>query len=225
METQTNAYSVGRRRSEKAASYDTKYDRELHKRISKRREKRLLEAILARTGENERLLDVPSGTGRLSDVLARHGERLYEVDYSLEMLRLCRKNCAAYQPRLAEATALRLPFADGTFDLAVSIRLSHHLPEREARLAHVRELLRVSRRCALITFFDEGSWKNRLREARRRFLASGKRPKYTLRRDEVRRVAAEQGFRVVGFWPLSRLFSGHDFALFERASALSHAGR
>ena len=191
----------------------------LGERISKRREKRLLESILARTGANERLLDAPSGTGRLSDVLARHAERVYEVDYSLEMLRLCRENGAAYRPRLAEATALQLPFADRAFDLAVSIRLSHHLPEREARLAHLREMLRVSRRCALITFFDEGSWKNHLREARRRILASGKRSKYTLRRDEVRSVAAEQGFRVVGFWPLSRLFSGHDFALFERHPA------
>jgi SAM-dependent methyltransferase len=219
MTEQPNAYSEGRRRVEKAASYDTKYDRELHKRISKRREKRLLDAILARTGANDRVLDVPSGTGRLSDVLARHGERIYEVDYSLEMLRLCRQNGEAYRPRLAEATALRLPFADRAFDLAVSIRLSHHLPEREARLAHLREVLRVSRRCALITFFDERSWKNQLREARRRFAASGKRSKYTLRRDEVHRAAAEQGFRVVGFWPLSRLFSGHDFALFERDPA------
>jgi SAM-dependent methyltransferase len=216
MSAQPNAYSEGRRRAEKAASYDTKYDREFHKRISKRREKRLLDAILARTGANDRLLDVPSGTGRLSDVLAHHGERIYEVDYSLEMLRLCRENGAEYQPRLAEATVLRLPFADRAFDLAVSIRLSHHLPEREARIAHVRELLRVSRRCALITFFNEGSWKSQLRETRRRYFASGKRSKYTLRRDEVRRVAAEQGFRVVGFWALSRLFSGHDFALFER---------
>lgn len=218
MQAQPNAYSEGRRRPEKAASYDTKYDREFHKRISKRREKALLDAILARTGANDRLLDVPSGTGRLSDVLARHAERVYEVDYSLEMLRICRTNGETWGPRLAEATALNLPFADRAFDLAVSIRLSHHLPAREARLAHVREMMRVSRRSALITFFNEMSWKNQLRETQRRYLKSGKRSKYTLHRDEVRAVAAEQGFRVVGFWPLSRLFSGHDFALFERIS-------
>jgi SAM-dependent methyltransferase len=213
-----NAYSEGRRRPEKAASYDTKYDRELHKRISKRRERRLLDAILARTGANDRILDVPSGTGRLSDILAQHGERVFEVDYSLEMLRLCRVNGAAHRPQLAEATALLLPFADRAFDLVVSIRLSHHLPERATRIAHLCELFRVSRRWTVVTFFDERSWKNQLREARRRLFASGKRSKYTLRRDEVRRVAAEQGFRVVGFWPLSRLFSGHDFALFERTT-------
>ena len=38
MDAQPNAYSEGRRRPDKAASYDTKYDREFLKRISKRRE-------------------------------------------------------------------------------------------------------------------------------------------------------------------------------------------
>ncbi len=148
-------YSENLRRAEKAASYNTKYERELHKRMSDRREKRLLERILKTVGRQETLLDVPCGAGRLSPVIARFADQVYEVDYSHEILKLCRENVprANYTPFFANATALSLPFGDDVFDLVVSIRLSHNCPQTEERLAHVRELCRVSRRFVLVTFF------------------------------------------------------------------------
>jgi 2-polyprenyl-3-methyl-5-hydroxy-6-metoxy-1,4-benzoquinol methylase len=41
------------------------------------------------------VLDVPCGAGRLSGIIARHADKLYEVDYSREMLHLCRSNAIA----------------------------------------------------------------------------------------------------------------------------------
>ncbi len=208
-------YSENRRKPEKAASYEVKYEKQLHKRLSDRREKSLLGSLLARTGTSERVLDVPCGAGRLSPVIARHARRLYEVDYSREMLKLCRKNAVGYTPFAAAASAFQLPFGDRTFDLVVSIRLSHHIPEHEARKDHIRELLRASRRYVLLTFFGEESLKNQLRNLYRR-LGGKKRPKHTLSRVEVSQVAQAAGFRVVASKSISTVFSGHHFTLLER---------
>lgn len=208
-------YSENRRRKEKAASYNVKYERELHKRLSSWREKRLLESLLARTGDNDRVLDVPCGAGRLSGIIARHARRLYEVDYSGEILKLARANASGYVPFVANASAFQLPFPEKAFDLALSIRLSHHIPDRQARLDHLREILRVARRHAIITYFGEESLKNRLRNLYRRF-GGKKRAKHTLSRVEVERVAAEAGFRVLAARCISPALSGHYFTLLER---------
>lgn len=208
-------YSENRRRPDKAASYDTKYKDELHKRLSDWREKSLLASLLKRTGLNDRVLDVPCGAGRLSPVIAAHARKLFEVDYSLEMLKLCRRNAVSYKPFTAQASAFQLPFGDRTFDLAISIRLSHHIPDRDARRDHVREMLRVSRRFVLLTFFGEESLKNRLRNLYRR-LGGKKRPKHTLSRAEVAEVARSAGFRVLASKSISPALSGHFFTLLER---------
>ncbi len=210
-------YSENLRRAVAAASYNTKYERQLHKRISDRREKRLLERVMRTAGHQVCLLDVPCGAGRLSGVLSRYAGKVYEVDYSREMLKLCRENAprSRYTPLLASATALRLPFGDRAFDLVASIRLSHHLPSVRDRVAHIEELCRVSRRYVLLSFFGAESLKSRLRSVRR-LLGSRKRAKFSLHHREVAAVAGECGFRLRRSWPLSRLFSGHYFALLER---------
>ncbi len=215
--TKRNRYSENLRRADQAASYNTKYEREFHKRLSDSREKRLLGEILETIGRQPTLLDVPCGAGRLSGVLSRYADRVFEVDYSLEMAKLCRTNAAqhGYEPILANASALQLPFPARSFDLVVSIRLSHHFPAREERLQHIEELLRVSRRFVLVTFFGTESLKNRLRRLKIK-LGSKKRGKYTLHHDEVRATAAAAGFDFVRSWPLAHFFSGHYFALLER---------
>jgi len=209
-------YSEHRRTREKALSYSTKYDRKLHKRISQWRESRLLDAILRRTGHSGRILDVPSGPGRLSGVIAAHGERIFESDYSVEMLKLCRRQACGYEPLPAAVTAFQLPFRSRSFDLVVSIRLSHHIPDRSGRIEHLREMMRVARRFVLATFFGEETLKNRLHQLGNRLRRLKKRPKLTLCRAEVEGLARNEGFRTVCCKSLSSLFSGHYFVLLER---------
>ena len=208
-------YSERMRRPERAASYNTKYEREFHKRVSDRREKRLLASILEPLGRHERLLDVPCGAGRLSGVFSRYANHVFEVDYSRELARLCRANARDYEPLLVNATAFQLPFPDRSMDLIVSVRLSHHVPEHEERLKLLRELLRVSRRFVLFSFFDRDSLKNRMRDLGRK-LGSGKRGKYTLSRADVTACAAENGFALLRAPMLSWAFSGHRFAVLHR---------
>jgi hypothetical protein len=79
------------------------------------------------------------------------------------------------------------------------------------------EVLRVSRRWALFTYFDVASFKNRTHESRRRH--NGKRSKWTLGFDQVQGLAYSQGFQVARWGWLSRLFSGHRYTLLRRIAA------
>ena len=215
LRTERIHYSDHRATAPAAQSYHTKYERQFHKRVSNRTERALLDQILEIAGPMESVLDVPSGTGRVSDVIASHAKRVFEFDNSLEMVKLLRSTRTTNKQRVGVASVFHLPFRSRSLGLVVSIRLSHHIPDMEGRLWHIRELLRVSDRQVLMTFFDAGSFKHRMRELRRG-LGGGKRSKYTLSRADVTAVARKHGYEPVGFWRLSVLFSGHTFALLRR---------
>jgi SAM-dependent methyltransferase len=206
-------YAASRRTEEGAESYSTKYDRELHKRISSYFERRAVERALEVTGgKHARVLDCPCGAGRLTPLLRPAAKTLVSADYSPTMIGVFRRQHGL--PALV-ADSFHLPFADRTFDLVYSARLSHHIGDETMRLAYLREILRVSGQWTIVTVFDSRSLKNLLRTVRRAF--SRKRPKNTLSREQVEEVAAESGFSVVASIPLSRLASGHVFYVLQRA--------
>lgn len=92
-----------------------------------------------RPGGSLRILDAGCGTGAaMTTYLSRYG-RVWGFDLAAEALRFCRRRGA---PRLARASVARLPFADGSFDLATSFDV---LYERAvpSDLGAVRELRRV----------------------------------------------------------------------------------
>ncbi len=96
------------------------------------------EALGLAVGES--VLDVGAGTGVSTEELARSGAFAVGVDLSVGMLRAGR----AVRPRvpLLAGDALRLPFADGTFD-AVTISFAlRNVVDTDAAL---RELGRVTR--------------------------------------------------------------------------------
>jgi SAM-dependent methyltransferase len=211
---QLESYAAGRRRAERAESYATKYDRELHKRISSFFERRVIRRALAIAGVRDaRVLDVPCGAGRLTPLLAPVSSLLVSCDYSPAMLRQFRS--ARGRPCLV-GSAFDLPFADRAFDAVFSARLSHHIESDARRADYLREILRISDRVVIVTIFDRGSLKNRLRELSRR--VTGKRSKHTFARSDVQRIAGASGFAVAAGLPLSRLMSGHVFYVLERRS-------
>ena len=96
-------------------------------------------AIHAALGDARTIVNVGAGTGsyepRDRDVVA--------VEPSPVMLSQRPVGAAP----AVQATAERLPFADGAFDAAMAILSDHHWPERAAGL---RELRRVARRRAIV---------------------------------------------------------------------------
>lgn len=217
MDAQLRRYGAGTSKREHAVSYSTKYERHWHKRVSTRRETRLLAGLLDRVGPQEEVLDMPCGAGRLTPTIAPYARRLLEADFSGEMLSICRRLPGMPPRRFCRVNALELPFADDRFDLVVSIRLCHHIGTESDRLRYFRELLRVSRGHVLATFFEFDSVKNRLRRLRTRLY--GKSPKRTLRLDQVVAVAGEAGFALRDWRTISSVMSGHLFVLLSKADA------
>lgn len=103
-----------------------------------------------------RLLDVACGTGRTLHQIARTHPtmRLWGVDLSPAYVRAARKRLEhVSELTLAVENGERLPFADGTFDIATSVYLFHELPARVRRNV-VRELHRVVRPGGLVVIED-----------------------------------------------------------------------
>lgn len=95
---------------------------------------------LARERKFSRILEGGCGTGYLSKVLAeRYGWRLYPVDLGWEGLSYGR---GMGIPRLAQADISRLPFADGAFDLVISMDVLVHFP-LGSEIPALRELVRT----------------------------------------------------------------------------------
>jgi SAM-dependent methyltransferase len=197
-----------------AERYNRKYEEQFWKRMSTRRELGLLRRLLASQGRCERLLDIPSGGGRLSGPLAPSTDLLIEADIALGQVLHARETSALEVPRIwMTASAFHIPFRDGALDGTVCIRLCHHLPSPEERDRLVRELLRVSRRFAIMTFFDANSLKNLLRRAHTALGLNRKPPKRTMTVARVRELAREGGAELAACPRLAFFGSGHRYAL------------
>ena len=97
------------------------------------------------------VLDVGCGTGALAGWIQRAGYDVVGVDASAGMLAeaLDRGVGAVYA---AYSTAL--PFADGTFDLALSVATMHHLETPERVAATIAEMGRVVRSGGYVLVWD-----------------------------------------------------------------------
>lgn len=199
---------------EGATSYNTKYDEELHKRLNNKVEFALIRKCFDIVGPQDRMLDLPSGTGRLTPVFQPYAKRWVESDVSREMLKYCRENTKAAAEGYVQASAFHLPYKDGAFDCVFSARLTHHIPEDRERDQFIRELGRIAKKWVVMTYFHKWSLKNLLRMLRRPF--NRKKAKVVMSTAEFRAVADTAGLEVVHSFPLSRLFSGHHYAILRK---------
>jgi ubiquinone/menaquinone biosynthesis C-methylase UbiE len=115
------------------------------------------------------------------------------------------------------ASAFHIPLRDESVDATVCVRLCHHLPTSAERERLLRELLRVSRRFVIMTYFDFHSVKNALRRLRRPF--TGKPPKMTMKTSRVAELAKEGGAELVACPAVSLLGSGHRYAMMVKGKA------
>jgi ubiquinone/menaquinone biosynthesis C-methylase UbiE len=200
-----------------ARAYKQDYAAKLHRQVSDRLERRIFARFFARIGRQRSILDLPCGAGRLYELLAQQADAVVEADWSPTMLALNRGDHVAAARGYLRCSALEIPLADRAVDMAVSVRLSHHLVTQADRERHLQELFRVAQRHVAFTYFSFWSLKNVLR--RLRAPIDRKAPKNTLRTQDVVRVARDCGFARLDAVPLSRLGSGHVFALFQRGAS------
>lgn len=121
-----------------------------------------VEAILRAAGElsGQDALDLGCGDGRYAVALARRGGRVVGVDRSLPALRGASRSVAGSvaRPTLAAGDALRLPFADASFDLVVAVTVLCFVTSPELVLREVERVLRPGGRLVLGELGRRSSW-------------------------------------------------------------------
>lgn len=200
-----------------ATSYSGKFERRFSERLNNVVEQRLVRSWIETLPQVELGLDVPCGYGRMYPLLKTRAKQVVECDWSFHLLKECRsRHLQGKDPARGwvRATALSLPYPDRTFDLVFSVRLCHHINTPQEREQYLREILRVSKRYVIFTYFDAASMKNLRRELKRKF--KNIKSKYTMTRIQVADIAAQSGYRIVRARALAPIFSGHRYTLLER---------
>jgi ubiquinone/menaquinone biosynthesis C-methylase UbiE len=105
-------------------------------------------AFLVASGE-ERALDVGCGAGALALALAPLVREVVGVDRVPELLALARER-APENATFVEADATHLPYDEGEFDLAGTLRTLHHVPRPELVAAELARVTKVGGRVLVI---------------------------------------------------------------------------
>jgi demethylmenaquinone methyltransferase/2-methoxy-6-polyprenyl-1,4-benzoquinol methylase len=123
--------------------------------IDKRWRRVAVRALESSLVEGARVLDVACGTGDLSLVLAEAGAvRVVGLDFCRPMLEIARRKAEADSRSIpfVEGDALRLPFADETFDIATIAFGLRNLAGVADGLRELRRILRPGGRLAVLEF-------------------------------------------------------------------------
>lgn len=109
-------------------------------------ERRIISKYLKRV-PNNRILDIPAGTGKLAPVFADIGSEITSCDISEEMLRVCKQTYdklgySNVEYRICDAESIQ-DTVEGEFDVAVCLRLLHRVPE-EVQLNILRQLSNIA---------------------------------------------------------------------------------
>lgn len=108
---------------------------------------------LARPEPGDLALDVATGTGHVALALAPHLRRVYGLDLTREMLDQARSLAAERGVKNAEwiiGDAMRLPFADDTFDLLTVRAAPHHFTDIDRFMHEAYRVLRPGRHAVFI---------------------------------------------------------------------------
>lgn len=99
------------------------------------------------------LLDIGTGTGRMTELLADRASHVTALDKSPEMLRIARARLQvlpASKVDLVQGDFSALPFAEEAFDTVLFHQVLHFAQEPEAVLAEAARVLRPSGRIAIV---------------------------------------------------------------------------
>jgi SAM-dependent methyltransferase len=200
----------------RAAEYNLQFRRRPLKLGVTPRESLLIRRCIRRVGRSRAILEIPCGGGRLTHAFADATDLVIEADIAVGQVRYGRQASKLEVPRVwMTASAFHVPLRAGSVDGVVCVRLSHHLPTHAERERLFAELLRVSRRFVIVTYFDRHSLKHLTWRLRHPFRRGPRKPVMT--KSEVDVLARAHGARLVSTAPLSRFGSGHRYALLVKA--------
>jgi ubiquinone/menaquinone biosynthesis C-methylase UbiE len=161
-------------------------------------EKRALRSVVRRAVagvQHPAVLDIPCGTGRITELLLDEGLTVVGADVSEAMIAVAQRKLARFGDRISfrQLDLDRLELPDNSVDLVSCIRLLHHI-DSVGRAQILKELARVSRRYVLVNV-SFSSPVYALRRSLKRVLGQGISAASSTW-DDIRREAAQAGLRV-----------------------------
>jgi ubiquinone/menaquinone biosynthesis C-methylase UbiE len=117
-------------------------------------------ALLKYIAPNGKILDVGTGTGRISVPLLRLGADVIGVDLSLNMMAKLREKYPS--PRLAQVDAARLPLRSQQFDAVLTMHVMHLVAPWHAALREYRRVLKPGG-----VYIDSTQWHDKTSPLRR----------------------------------------------------------
>lgn len=181
-------------------------------------QKNIIKKIIRKLPRDLTVLDLPCGTGRVSEVVTQYTRNIVCGDISADMLDVARRKLEPYNEKITYRVidAEKIEFADNSFDLAITIKLMHLIPYQvQARV--LREVVRVSKRWIIVTYAYSG-WLSWVKDYvfRKKYDKTNPSSDYPRRVDDIRREAESIGCIVRGTYYTFRLFSSEVVFLFEK---------
>jgi ubiquinone/menaquinone biosynthesis C-methylase UbiE len=135
----------------RAALFDGDFGHSIRTPAERAAWNRILDLILPAASVLD-TLDIGCGTGFLSLELASRGHRVVGIDFAPSMIAEARKKAAERQVaiRFEEADAEQLPFANASFDIAISRHLLWTLPNPERAMDERIRVLRPGGRLIVV---------------------------------------------------------------------------
>jgi SAM-dependent methyltransferase len=199
----------------RAAAYNLQFRRKPLKLGVTPRESQLIRRYVRQVGRSRAILEIPCGGGRLTPAFADSTDLVIEADVAIGQVRYGRQTSKVEVPRVwMTASAFHIPLRSASVDGTICVRLTHHLPTAAERDRLFAELLRVSRRFAIVTYFDRHSLKHLTWRLRHPFSRKARKPALTA--SEVAGLARENGARLVSTATLSWFGYGHRYALLHK---------
>ena len=210
------AYEAKRRyQAEPVADvYDSRRFSGLKGRLTDSREMACVSRALSRARPSGPILDIPCGTGRITELLLREGFQVTAGDISDAMIERARKRLKDFesQVRFVKCDIEDLQFPENSFELIATVRLLHHIPPAlHARI--LGQLHRATRKWVILSFSNKYTLQNLRRNVMSVFT---KFPRYSISPALFRREVQTAGFEIVDYMPLFPFVSESVFVLLRK---------
>ena len=181
-------------------------------------ERKTAQFVLSKLRPNSKVVDVPCGTGRFTDIITGEGHCYVGVDLNLGNARHAAKRVNVSLPTI-QASVLELPLPDNCADFVLCVRMFHHFSRVQIEQA-LQEMSRIAPQC-LVTFYNRRTW----RVQKRRFsLRIRRKARYggdawdakTYSVAEMARAAQKAGLRIKQKVPSTSFFTTNQFLWLER---------
>lgn len=188
-----------------AKAYFDKHQDGVWRRLSNWRDQQIAEKALELAGNPRSVLDMPCGTGRFWELLAKDNKReIIACDNSQDMIDIgMRFRDPAITRRITafQTSAFDLDLPDKVVDCVFCIRLLHHIGKHEDRMTILRELHRVTRSTVIVSLWVDGN----IKAWRRKKLESKRSQRDYQNRFVIAKADIEHEFELAGFKVKARL--------------------